>query len=101
MHKQNRKRSELTKVVSIASKELIKKVLMRFGVGGLASSIASRFIFKHIFKPIANHLLHRGHIDSYQYRVGNFRLIVHRRGVECAKRYGKQKARRAIESKKT
>ena len=102
MHKQNRKRSNLTKVVNTAAKTIFKKLLMRFGVGGLASSVATHFIFKYIFKRMANHLLARGHIDSYQYTLHGMRIIVHRKGVECVKSYGKSKSktRPKIESKK-
>ena len=99
MHKQNRKRSKLTKVVTLASKEILKKVLMRLGVGGLVSSVATHFIFKYIFKPIANHLLARGHIDSYQYRDQGRRVIVHKKGVECVKSYRKIKKRKEIKAK--
>ena len=83
------KQAKLTKVVPLL-KKLFKKLLMRFGVGGLASSFATHFVFKYIFKPMAHHFLKRDLLRSFTYFDGPYHYVVHKKGVEIVKRSSKK-----------
>ena len=83
----NHKRSRFDKVAVTLAMQAFKKLLQREGVGGLAASIATHFVFKYIFKPIANHLIAKRKIDSYQYtEPSGWRVIVHQKGVQRVKK---------------
>ena len=82
--------AKLTKVVPLL-KKLFKKLLMSFGVGGLASSIATRFTFKYVFKPMAHHFLKKDILKSFTYFDGDHHYVVHKKGVEVVKRSTKKR----------
>ena len=67
----------LSRAVARGTVEAFKLVLRHFGVGGLAASIASHFVFKYIFKPMAKHFIKRGHLQSYIYHDGQEKVLVH------------------------
>lgn len=71
----------LSGAVWAEARKAFKNFLQRLGVGGFASTVATKFTFRYVFKPIADHLLEHKVIDSYQYTRDNFRHIVHQKGV--------------------
>ena len=85
-----RKQANLTQVVPLL-KKLFKKLLMSFGMGGLASSIATRFVFRYIFKPMARHFLKHDILKSFTYFEGPHHYVVHKKGVEVVKRAKKRR----------
>ena len=76
-HPKRFKREIVSRAVARGSIEAFKMVLRHFGVGGLAASIASHFVFKYIFKPIARHLIKRGHVQSVTYNEGKDKVVMH------------------------
>ena len=71
------RRAIVSRAVARGSVEAFKLVLRHFGVGGLAASIASHFIFKYIFKPIARHLIKGGHVAAVTYHNGAEKVTMH------------------------
>ena len=86
----NQKHPSLEQVLNTEGRRGFKKLLMRFGVGGLSASIATRFVFKYIFKPMAHHFIRHGVLRSFSYNDGPYHYVVHKKGVEVAKRSKKR-----------
>ena len=91
LHKLKNRQAELDKVVDRGAKAIFKQLLMRFGVGGLSASIATRFVFKYIFKPMAHHFLKKNVLKSFSYFDDDYHYVVHKKGVEIVKRSTKKR----------
>ena len=91
LNKLKNRQAKLDRVVDRGAKAIFKKLLVRFGVGGLSASIATRFVFKYIFKPMARHFVSHGILRSFSYNDGPYHYVVHKKGVEIAKRSSKNK----------
>lgn len=59
------RRKALSRAIAEGTNIAFKDVLTHFGVGGLAASIASHFVFRFIFKPMLRHFLKHHVLNSY------------------------------------
>ena len=87
----NKKHPSFDQVVNTEGRQFFKRLLMRFGVGGLSASIATRFVFRYIFKPMAHHFLKKNVLKSFSYFDGDYHYVVHKKGVEVVKRSAKKR----------
>ena len=46
-------------------KGAFKKLLETLGVSAIPARIATHFVFKYIFKPMAHHFMVKGYLNSY------------------------------------
>lgn len=51
------------------SKKALKTILIKLGVSSIPAGIATHFIFRYIFRPIALHLMKKKMIHSYKVYV--------------------------------
>lgn len=66
------KRKALVRAIAEGTNIAFKDVLVHFGVGGLAASVASHFVFRFIFKPMLKHFLKHGAISGWKDHENKF-----------------------------
>ena len=91
LNKLNNRQAKFDKAATRGLKQLFRRVLTRLGVGGLSASIATHFVFKYIFKPMAHHFLKKDVLKSFTYFDGPYHYVVHKKGVEVVKRAKKRR----------
>ena len=73
----NKKRALLSRAIVRGGKIAFRDILIHFGVGGLAASVASHFVFRYIFKPMVHHFIKKHAIRHIELADGRNKIVIH------------------------